>query len=199
MPNEPMPAAAGGLAALMTRAREAGGARGPAPVERWEPACCGAIPMRIAADGSWVYMGSPIGREAMVRLFASVLRKDADGVTYLVTPVEKCAIEVDDAPFVAVELAAEGAGEGQRLTFRTNVGDVVAAGPEHPLRFAIDATNAGVKPYVHVRGRLEARLNRAVAHQLMESCVDHPADGTDWVGVWAGGEFFRILPAGEAR
>ncbi|MDR3374876.1 MAG: DUF1285 domain-containing protein [Ancalomicrobiaceae bacterium] len=199
MQTDPMSASAGGLSALLTRAREAGGGRGPAPVDAWEPPDCGAIPMRIAADGTWFYMGSPIGREAMVRLFASVLRRDADGITYLVTPVEKCAIQVDDAPFVAVELHVEGAGVEQRLTLRTNVGDIVEAGPLHPLRFEIDPGNAGVRPYLHVRGRLEARLNRAVTHQLMESCVDHRVDGADWVGIWAGGAFFPILPVGQVR
>jgi hypothetical protein len=182
----------------MANAGRAGGVgKGPAPVERWDPPYCGPIPMRIAADGTWFYMGSPIGREAMVRLFASVLRKDADGETYLVTPVERCGIEVDDAPFVVVELYVEGDGNRQTLSLRTNVGDIVTVGPEHSLRFSIDSDNGGVKPYVHVRGRLEARVNRAVTYQLLDMGAEHVLDGVRWFGVWSGGLFFPIQPADE--
>ncbi|TPQ51365.1 DUF1285 domain-containing protein, partial [Prosthecomicrobium hirschii] len=116
----------GGLEALIARA---GQIRGTPPVDRWNPPFCGDIDMRIAADGTWFYMGTPIGREALVRLFASVLRRDEDGRTYLVTPVEKCGIRVDDAPFLAVEMQAVGAEAEQKLVFRTNVGDIVEAGP----------------------------------------------------------------------
>lgn len=201
MSAEPTPAPhspADGLSALIANAGKAGGVgRGPAPVEKWNPPYCGMIDMRIAADGTWFYMGSPIGREAMVRLFASVLRKDEDGGTYLVTPVERCGIRVDDVPFVAVELHAEGEGVAQRLTFRTNVGDIVTAGPEHPLRFVVDAANAGVRPYFTVRGRLEARVNRAVTYQLLDLGVETEHAGERWFGVWSGGAFFPIQKADD--
>ncbi|KPL52323.1 hypothetical protein ABB55_08830 [Prosthecomicrobium hirschii] len=185
----------GGLEALIARA---GQIRGTPPVERWNPPFCGDIDMRIAADGTWFYMGTPIGREALVRLFASVLRRDEDGRTYLVTPVEKCGIRVDDAPFLAVEMQAVGAEAAQKLVFRTNVGDVVEAGPEHPLRFEIDADNQGLRPYLHVRGRLEARLARAVMYELVAAGTEAPVDGAPWFGVWSAGRFFPILPAAEA-
>ncbi len=153
--------------------------------------------MRIAADGTWFYMGTPIGREAMVRLFASVLRRDADGETYLVTPVERVGITVDDAHFVAVEMEPQGHGASQVLTFRTNVGDIVAAGPEHRLRFTIDTENGGVKPYILVRGRLEARVNRTVTYQMLDLGEEHAIDGVNWFGVWSGGEFFPAQKAAE--
>lgn len=184
----------GGLEALVARA---GTHKGPAPVEAWNPPFCGDIDMRIAADGTWYYMGTPIGREALVRLFASVLRRDADGRTFLVTPVEKCGITVEDAPFVAVEMHAHDDGPVRRLVFRTNVGDVVEAGPDHPLRFEVDTVNGGLRPYVHVRGRLEARLARPVMYELVGLGEEVAVDGRDWFGVRSGGSFFPILPADE--
>jgi hypothetical protein len=187
-----------GLANLLANAGKAGGVgKGPAPVDVWNPAFCGTIPMRIAPDGTWFYMGSPIGREAMVRLFASVLRKDADGETYLVTPVERVGIAVDDAHFVAVEMHAEGDASAQVLTFRTNVGDIVVAGPEHPIRFTIDTENGGVKPYILVRGRLEARVNRTVTYQMLDLGTEDMIGSTRWFGVRSGGQFFPIQPADE--
>lgn len=185
----------GGLEALIARA---GAGRGTPPVESWNPPFCGDIDMRIAADGTWYYMGTPIGREALVRLFASVLRRDEDGRTYLVTPVEKCGITVDDAPFLAVEMQAVGSGPDQRLVFRTNVGDVIEAGSDHPLRFVIDRDNGGLKPYLHVRGRLEALVGRAVMYDLVGVGAETEQDGTDWFGVWSNRRFFPILPADAA-
>lgn len=153
------------LAALISRAERAG--RGAPPVERWNPDFCGDIDMVIRADGTWLYQGTPIRREALKRLFSSVLRKDEDGRTYLVTPVEKLGITVDDAPFVAVEMTREETGEGPALTFRTDVGDVVEAGPDHPMRFALGEEGA-FRPYLLVRGRLEAALTRSLAFDLAE-------------------------------
>jgi hypothetical protein len=161
------------------------------PVETWEPPFCGDIDMRIARDGSWFYLGTPIGRREMVRLFSTVLRRDADERYYLVTPVEKCGITVDDAAFVAVELLVEGQGPEQRLSFRTNVDDVVSAGPDHPLRVEIDPATGAPAPYVHVRGRLEARVNRPVFYELVGLAVPDPAR-PDGIGVWSDGVFFPL-------
>lgn len=185
------------LADLLARFdREASGAN-PPPVETWNPADCGEIDIRISAEGVWYHCGSPIGRPAMVRLFSSLLRRDPDGRTYLVTPVEKCAITVEDVPFVAVELQVVGSGEAQRLALRTNVDDVVAVDAAHPLRFAVDPANGGLKPYVLVRGRLEARLSRPVLYDLVELGEAQEIDGRGWFGVRSEGTFFPILPADE--
>ena len=186
------PAADPQLAALIARAGAAG--RAP-PVERWDPPFCGDIDMRISADGRWHYGGSPIGREPLVKLFASVLRREADGRYLLVTPVEKLGITVEDVPFLAVEMHAEGEGEATRLVFRTNVGDIVTAGPERPLRFVDDPANGGLVPYVLVRGRLEARLTRALAHELASRAVTASVDGTEHLGVWSDGMFFPMMAA----
>lgn len=158
------------------------------PVERWNPARSGTIDMRIGAGGAWLYRGTPIAREALVRLFASILRREDDGSYVLVTPVEKLSLHVDDAPFSAVELAAEGEGANQILTFRTNVGDIVRADSDHPLRFAIERETGGLKPYVRVRGGLDALLTRALALDLIELAGEH--DGK--TGVWSGGAFFAL-------
>ncbi len=190
---------AAGLAALISRAAgDAGeGRRGLPPVERWNPPFCGDIDMEIRADGTWFYMGTPIGRAPLVRLFSTVLRKDEDGRTYLVTPVEKVGIRVADAPFVAVEMSvATGAG-GQVLTFRTNTGDVVEAGPDHPIRFVIHGDNSELKPYLHVRGRLEALVSRAVMYDLVELGETLDIAGVDMFCVRSGGAVFPVMPAAE--
>ncbi|UTW54459.1 DUF1285 domain-containing protein [Kordiimonas sp. SCSIO 12610] len=147
------------------------------PVERWNPDFCGDIDMRIAVDGTWYYMGTPIGREKMVRLFASVLRKDEDGKTYLVTPVEKIGITVDDAPFVATELNVVEEDDGRYLHFKTNVGDEVIAGPEHPLWVVENNLNGEPRPYIRIRGRLDALISRSVFYQLASMAELH--DNTD--------------------
>jgi hypothetical protein len=158
------------------------------PVERWNPARSGTIDMRIAADGTWFYRGTPIAREALVRLFASILRREDGGGYVLVTPVEKLSLQVDDAPFTAVELAAEGEGANQILTFRTSAGDIVRADEDHPLRFVVEAETGGLKPYLRVRGGLDALLTRALALDLVELAGEH--DGS--AGVWSGGAFFPL-------
>ena len=185
-----------GLQALMARA---GKQKSAPPVHLWEPDYCGELDMRIASDGTWFYLGSPIGREALVRLFASVLRKDEDGKTYLVTPVEKIGIRVEDAPFQAVEMIEEETGSkdkgergGTRLTFRTNVGDVVSVGREHPFRFALEDETAGLKAYISVRGRLEARLSRALMYDLINLAVEGEGVHAGQFGVWSDGLFFPI-------
>ncbi len=171
------------------------GRKGLPPVERWNPAYCGEIDMRIAADGTWHYMGTPINRPALVKLFSTVLRKDPERHV-LVTPVERVGIEVEDAPFLAVEMAVEGEGEGRQIAFRTNVDDLVQVGPERPLRFEQDATG-GVKPYVRVRGELWARVTRSLALDLIALGEEGEIDGAATFGVRAGGAFFPIAPASD--
>ncbi len=166
--------------------------KGPPPVERWNPDFCGDIDMRIAADGTWFYGGTPIGRPALVRLFSTILRRDPERFV-LVTPVERVGIAVEDAPFVAVQMIVEGEGEGRTIAFRTNVDDVVAVGPDHELRFSRD-DHDGVKPYVRVRGELWARVSRALTYDLVELAEER--DGT--FGLFAGGAFFPIAPADES-
>jgi hypothetical protein len=158
---------------------------------------CGDLDMRIARDGTWFYHGSPIGRKPLVKLFASVLRREHDGTYWLVTPVERGRIVVDDAPFLGVELDASGAGADQILVLRTNVDDSVAIGPDHPLRVAEDAASGEPSPYVLVRrgrdGRpgLEARLARPVFYELVERAVPDPHDPAR-LGVWSSGAFFAL-------
>lgn len=188
------PAAVSPLAALIARASELGG--GAAPVDKWNPAHCGPIPMRIAADGTWFYNGTPIRRERLVRLFATILRREPDGEFVLVTPVEKVGIEVEDAPFQAVEIAAEGEGEAMRLTLRTNVGDVVTAGPDHPLTARRDTANDGFIPYVRVRGMLDARLTRSAALELAELATLGD-DGS--LTCWSDGARFPLAAAEPAQ
>src|SRR5215831_15297450 len=175
-----------GLEALL---RERQG-KGLPPVETWDPPYCGDIGIKIRGDGVWIYGGTPIGRMPLVKLFASVLRKDADGRHYLVTPIEKVDVDVADAPFLAVEMEVRGSAREQTLIFRTNVDDVVEAGPAHPLRFAIEAGSQGLKPYLLVRGRLEALVTRALYYDLVELAV---GEG-DGLGLWSGGAFF-VMPA----
>ena len=175
--------------ALARSVREAG-PRGLPPVERWNPPFCGDIPMSIDAEGGWHYGGTPIARPAMVKLFASILRKDPERFV-LVTPVERVGIAVADAPFLAVEMTVKGEGVAATLTFRTNLDDLAEAGPEHPLRFERE-TAGGSRPYVLVRGGLWARATRAIWHDLADQAQEQ--DGM--LGVWSAGAFFPIEPAG---
>lgn len=162
------------------------------PVEQWDPPDCGPIDLRISRDGNWHYQGSPIGRAALVRLFSTVLRRDADGHHYLVTPVEKVRITVDDAPFVAVALERTGSGPSQVLAFTTSVGDRVELDADHPLRVEHDAQSGEPSPYLRVRGRLDALISRALFFELAELGEERStADGVDF-GVWSRGLFFRL-------
>jgi uncharacterized protein len=173
--------------------REAATAKGLPPVHLWNPPFCGDIPMRIARDGTWFYMNSPIGRKPLYRLFASILRHDDDGKYYLVTPVEKCGIVVEDAPFLAIRMSVDGTGEAQAIAFETNVDDVVTVDTAHPLRFEDEEGTEGLKPYVLVRTNLEALVSRALFYDLV-------ALGTvrgDWFGVWSSGRFFPMKKADE--
>ncbi len=182
-----------GLEALISRAARAG--KGLPPVERWNPEFCGDLDMEIRADGTWFYLGTPIGRMPLVQLFSTVLRKDADGRTYLVTPVEKVGIRVVDAPFVAVEMNVSGSGDEQVMTFRTNVGDVVEAGPDHPLRFVDEPGTGGLKPYLLVRGRLEALVARPVMYELVNHGEESEVDGVQMFCVRSKGVVYPIMPA----
>lgn len=182
-----------GLEALISRAARAG--KGLPPVERWNPEFCGDLDMEIRRDGTWFYLGTPIGRMPLVQLFSTVLRKDADGQTYLVTPVERVRIRVEDAPFVAVEADVRGSGDGQVITFRTNVGDVVEAGPEHPLCFVDEPRTGGLKPYVLVRGRLEALVSRPVMYELVAHGEEVEIDGETMFAVRSNGQAYPIMPA----
>jgi uncharacterized protein len=184
--------AAGNRIAGLESLLKASGGKGPPPVETWNPPYCGDIGMAIRTDGVWLYQGSPIGRLPLVKLFASVLRKDDDGKHYLVTPAEKIDVAVADAPFLAVEMEVRGTGRAQSVIFRTNVDDVVTAGPQHPLRFVEEEGSGGLKPYVAVRGRLEALVTRAIYYDLVEL-----AAGADEPGVWSGGMFFPLRPGSE--
>jgi len=166
--------------------------RGLPPVQDWNPPFCGDLDMRIARDGTWFYQGTPITRTALVRLFSTILRRDGDDY-FLVTPVEKVGITVDDAPFVAVDVEAEGAGQDQTLRFETNIGDHVTAGPEHPIRVERDPETGEPAPYVLVRANLEALIDRKSFYRLVE--IGDRQDG--WFGLWSGGAFFRIIPEDE--
>jgi len=174
------------------------GERGPPPVHLWNPPYCGEIDMRIAADGTWFYQKTPIGRPALVKLFASVLKREADRY-YLVTPVEKCGILVDEAPFLAVELrvdqtSEDAAHKGTILKFRTNVDDWVECGRDHPLRFDVEP-NGGLKPFVHVRRDLWAKVTRALYYDLVDLGEEQEVAGVPTFGVSSSGEFFPMVPA----
>jgi hypothetical protein len=172
--------------------------KGPAPVHLWNPPYCGEIDMRIAADGTWFYHGTPIGRPALVKLFASILKREGNNY-FLVTPAEKCGIVVADAPFMAVELkVAEGAA-GRELHLRTNVDDVVTCGPDHPLRFETEAVTFGLKPYVHVRSGLWAKATRAVWYELVELGEVRMIGATEMFGVASAREFYAMAPAADLR
>jgi len=182
-----------GLAALL----KAQAGKGRPPVEAWNPPYCGDVGLAIRADGVWEYRGSPIGRASLVKLFASVLWKDADGRHYLVTPAEKVDVAVADAPFLAVEMEVSAPGRAQQLIFRTNVDDIVTVDAEHPLRFEVDQVNGGFKPYLGVRGRLEALVTRPLAWDLAELALAGSDAAPMHPGVWSRGVFFALPRTGD--
>jgi hypothetical protein len=184
-------AAAGG-GGLESLAAQIGQQKYP-PVEKWNPPFCGDLDMRIASDGTWFYLGTPIGRPALVKLFASVLKQEGDR-HFLVTPVEKVGIRVDDAPFMAVELEIENRGPQQNLIFRTNVDDGVRCDGEHRLRFEPEVGTGGIKPYLHVRRNLWAKVTRALFFDLVALGEVREQDGARLFGVCSAGEFFAIAP-----
>jgi hypothetical protein len=162
-------------------------------VEQWNPPYCGDLDIRIATEGTWFYLGTPIGRPALVRLFASVLKREGEHY-FLVTPVEKIGIKVDDAPFLAVDFAEQGQGPGRTLAFRTNVDDIVPCDAEHRLRFEPEAETGGLKPYLHVRRGLWARVTRPVFLDLVEIGETREIDGARMFGVASAGIFFPMAP-----
>ena len=186
-----------GLDAIMGAARAAG-QKGPPPVHLWNPPFCGDLDMRIATDGTWFYLKTPIGRPALVKLFASVLKREGDKY-YLVTPVEKCGILVEDAPFLAVELKLETQASGPILHFRTNVDDWVACGPANMLRFEPEVETGGLKPYLHVRRDLWARVTRALFYDLVALGEERDVDGERMFGIASGPAFFAMQPAASLR
>jgi hypothetical protein len=181
----------------LTQAARGVAAKGLPPVHLWNPPFCGDLDMRIATDGTWFYLGTPIGRPALVRLFSTVLKRE-DGKYFLVTPVEKVGIRVDDVPFMAVEMAEEGEGAARKLSFRTNVDDWVPCNAEHRLRFEA-ASDGGLTPYLHVRSDLWAKVTRALYYDLVEMGEERIVDGREMFGVMSNGEFFAMADAAQAR
>ncbi|MFT5626770.1 MAG: hypothetical protein ACI8Z0_003281 [Lentimonas sp.] len=184
------PSAESLASSAMAAAKE--GKRGAPPVHLWNPPFCGDIDMRIARDGTWFYMGTPIGREGLVKLFASIIRRDGDNF-FLVTPVEKVGIVVDDAPFVAIDFDRVG----NDLRFITNVGDSFDAGPDHPIRVVRDPKTGEPSPYVVVRTNLDALIDRKSFYRLVDLGEEDLIDNVIWFGVRSGGVFFPIIPAAE--
>lgn len=167
--------------------------RGPAPVELWDPPFCGDMDMVIARDGSWIHEGKPIRRAALVELFASVLKIAEDGEYYLVTPVEKVRIQVEDCPFVVLDMDVEGEGCRQNLTFTTNIGEKVTAGKDHPLNIHIKPGSGEPHPSIPVRSGLDALINRAVFYRLIDLAELNEAKlGASAMGIWSGGQFFVL-------
>lgn len=170
--------------------------KGLPPVHLWNPPFCGDLDMRIARDGTWYYLGTPIGRKPLVKLFSSILRKDGDDY-FLVTPVEKVGIKVEDAPFVALDFDTVGAGKNQEVTFITNVDEETTSGKDKPIRVYRDPKTGEVSPYVLVRSNLEALIDRKSFFRLVEICVNEKYEGDRWFGLWSKGVFFPFIPSIE--
>jgi hypothetical protein len=183
----------GGLDGIAAIVRDTGG-KGPPPVHLWNPPFCGDLDIRIASDGTWYYLGTPIGRVPLVRLFASVLKREGDKY-FLVTPVEKIGIVVEDAPFLAVEMRREDTGAYSRLHFRTNVDDWVTCNAEHTLRFVREEASGGLKPYLHVRRDIWAKVTRTLFYDLVELGEERDIDGERMFGVASGEVFFPMTRA----
>ncbi len=187
-----------GLDGLTAAARDAATAgKGLPPVHLWNPPFCGDLDMQIGSDGTWFYMGTPIGRPALVRLFSTILKRE-DGKHFLVTPVEKVGIRVDDAPFLAVEMQQETVGRDRLLRFRTNVDDWVPCDSAHRLRFEA-AADGGLTPYLHVRADLWAKVTRALYYDLVDMGEERMVDGRPMFGVASSGEFFAMADAEQVR
>ena len=192
MAQKPQTASAETLAS----AAQAAGRKGPPPVHLWNPPFCGDLDIRIARDGTWFYLGTPIGRPALVKLFSGILKRE-EGRYFLVTPVEKVGITVEDVPFIAVDFTVTGEGADQSITFVTHVEDQVSAGPDHPIRLEIDPETGEPAPYVMVRRGLEARIDRKSFYRLAELGVHAAREDALWFGLWSGGVFFPLQPSAE--
>jgi hypothetical protein len=180
----------------LAAAAKAAGGKGPPPVHLWNPPFCGDLDMEIRRDGTWFYLGTPINRHGLVKLFSSIIRKDGDDF-FLVTPVEKVGIRVVDAPFVAVDVKASGTGRDQTITFVTNVEDEVTAGPAHPIRVVRDPETGEPSPYILIRRNLEALIDRKTFYRLIDLGTHEDHDGASWFGLWSGGDFFPVIPSTE--
>ncbi len=179
----------------LAAAAKAAGKKGLPPVHLWNPPFCGDLDMRIARDGTWWYLGTPIGRAPLVKLFSSILKREGDAY-FLVTPVEKVGIKVDDAPLLAVDFTAEGAGRDQRLTFVTRTEDEAMAGRDHPIR--VERSEDGEpSPYILIRSNLWALIDRKSFYRLVELGCHEPHEGASWFGLWSSGEFFPVIPSAE--
>jgi uncharacterized protein len=170
--------------------------KGPPPVHLWNPAFCGDIDMKIARDGTWFYLGTPIGRPAMVKLFSSILKLE-DGKYFLVTPVEKVGIQVEDAPLHAIDLEATGSGASQTLRFYTKTEDEVTAGPDHEIRVDRDPQTGEPSPYIHIRRGLMARIDRKTFYRMVDLGCHTLVDGVSWFGLWSSGRFFAVIPSAD--
>jgi hypothetical protein len=185
------PSAEGVMAAATKAAK-----KGPPPVHLWNPPFCGDLDMRIARDGTWFYLGTPIGRAPLVKLFSSILKLEG-GKYYLVTPVEKVGITVEDAPLLAVDFEVTGEGAAQEIRFFTKTEDEVVASAENPIRVVRNPETGEPSPYVHVRAGLEALIDRKSFYRLVELGTQETLDGSDWFGLWSGGQFFPVIPTAE--
>jgi hypothetical protein len=180
----------------LASAAKAAGKKGPPPVHLWNPPFCGDMDMEIRRDGTWFYLGTPIGRHGLVKLFSSIIRRDGDDY-FLVTPVERVGIRVIDAPFVAVDAELTGTAADQTITFTTNVEDEVTAGRDHPIRVVRDPDTGEPSPYVLVRANLEALIDRKTFYRLIDRGAHHVQNGTRWFGLWSGGAFFPVIPSAD--
>lgn len=189
----PAPPSAEGLAKAASGVAKG---RGPAPVHLWNPDFCGDLDIRIARDGQWYYLGTPIGRAPLVKLFSNILKREGDAY-FLVTPAEKVGIKVDDAPLFVVDFEREGEGQAQVLQVICKTDEVVTLDADHALRVARDSVTDEPSPYVHIRSGLDARIDRKTFYRLIELGTHEPRDGTLWFGLWSAGCFFPIIPSAE--
>lgn len=180
----------------LAAAAKAAGKKGPPPVHLWNPPFCGDLDMEIRRDGTWFYLGTPMGRMGLVKLFSSIIRKDGDAY-FLVTPVEKVGIRVVDAPFVATDFCVQGSGRDQILSFTTHVDDEVVAGPDHPIRVVRDTLTGEPSPYIHIRANLEALIDRKTFYRIIDLGVHEEHEGDKWFGLWSSGRFFPIIPSAD--
>ena len=180
----------------LAAAAKAATLKGPPPVHLWNPPFCGNIDIRIARDGTWYYLGTPIGRAPLVKLFSSILKREGDAY-FLVTPVEKVGIVVDDAPLLAVDFNTDGSGVTQNLTFSTRTDDFAMLGPDHPLRVERNPQTGEPSPYILVRANLWALIDRKSFYRLVELGSHHTLDGQRWFGLWSAGHFFPVIPSAE--